>query len=92
MDPEGARRTDDVADDVLDALAAGSEDGLTVFELRTHVDADIDAIERALADLKQTDRIVVDDDGDRTTIHPAEGADRDPTDGGTFLDRVRDVL
>jgi len=59
---------------VLDALADRAEEGMTVFELRTRVDVDIDRLENALADLKADDLIEVDEDGERTVIMPDEEA------------------
>jgi len=39
---------------VLDALADRREEGMTVFEIRSRVDVDIDRLEDALAELKGT--------------------------------------
>lgn len=55
---------------VLDALADRAEEGMTVFELRSRVDADIDSLEEALADLNADDLIEVEENGDRTVILP----------------------
>ena len=57
---------------VLDALVNRTEDGMTVFELRAAVSSDIDALEDALADLKDDDLITVEQHGSRTVIKPAE--------------------
>ncbi|RQH03275.1 DUF6432 family protein [Natrarchaeobius oligotrophus] len=57
---------------VLDALVDRSEEGMTVFELRAAVEAEIDDLEDALARLKTDGLIVVESDGDRTTIKPDE--------------------
>jgi hypothetical protein len=57
---------------VLDALADRAEEGMTVFELRSHVDADIDRLEAALADLKSDDLITVENDEQRTVILPED--------------------
>jgi len=57
---------------VLDALADRQDEGMTVFELRSHVDADIDTLEGALADLKEDDLIEAEHDGGRTVILPDE--------------------
>lgn len=57
---------------VLDALADRAEDGMTVFELRSEVDVDIDRLEDALADLKADGLIDVENDGNRTVILPDE--------------------
>lgn len=55
---------------VLDALAERSDDGMTVFELRSSVEVDIDRLESALANLKADDLIEVTDEGDQTHIVP----------------------
>ena len=57
---------------VLDALVNRADDGMTVFELRAAVPAEIDALEDALARLKDDELIVVDATGGRTVIKPAE--------------------
>ncbi len=57
---------------VLDALADRREDGMTVFELRSRVDVDIDRLETALAELKADDLIEVTEEGKRTLILPNE--------------------
>jgi hypothetical protein len=59
---------------VLDALADRAEEGMTVFELRSRVDADIDSLEEALADLNADDLIEVEENGGRTVILPDEDA------------------
>lgn len=59
---------------VLDALAGRTEEGMTVFELRSRVDIDIDRLEDALAELRADDLIEVDDAGDRTVIVPDDEA------------------
>lgn len=55
---------------VLDALVDRSEEGMTVFEIRSHVDEDIDDIEDALGALKRDGLIAVENDRDRTLIYP----------------------
>ena len=55
---------------VLDALVERGGDGMTVLEIRTAVDADIEAIQRALEALKRDDMIEVSTDGDSTLISP----------------------
>lgn len=59
---------------VLDALADRQREGMTVFELRSHVEVDIDRLETALAELKADGLIDVDKDGERTLILPDEDA------------------
>ncbi|MDX1747327.1 MAG: DUF6432 family protein [Halobacteriales archaeon] len=55
---------------VLDALVDRREDGMTVFELRTSVDADIDTLEEALAGLKEDELITVTKVGSGMVIKP----------------------
>ncbi len=62
------RREVEVA--VLDALVDRGGEGMSVLELRTAVDADIDAIESALTELKRDDLINVENSGDTTLIKP----------------------
>jgi len=57
---------------ILDALADRPEEGLTVFELRSHADVDIDSLEDALANLKEDDLIEVTNEAQRTVIVPEE--------------------
>jgi len=90
------RDRDSVEVSVLDALVDRSDEGMTVFEIRSHVEADIDDIEGALATLKDDDLIIVDDNGDRTVIKPDDsvvpdpGEPQDPEE--SIFDRVRDRL
>lgn len=67
---------------VLDALVERGEEGMTVFELRAAVDEDIDAIETALAALKEDSLISVDaaDATDRVVIVPDDRVVPDPED------------
>lgn len=55
---------------VLDALVDRHEEGMTVFELRSHADVDIDRIEEALAELKSAGLIEVEKEGGTTRIYP----------------------
>jgi hypothetical protein len=76
---------------VLDALADRAEEGMTVFELRSHVDVDIDRLEGALADLKRDDLITVENDNQRTVIVPEDhvvGPVDDSDDPG-LVDQIR---
>lgn len=63
---------------VLDALVDRNEEGMTVLELRSRVDAGIDQLEEALAELKAADLIDVDNEGERTVIYPADRVVPDP--------------
>ena len=80
---------------VLDALVDRNGDGMTVFEIRSRVDADIDEIETALGRLKEEDLISVDHENTPVVIVPAERVIPDPdeeTDDQTFIDRIRERL
>jgi DNA-binding transcriptional ArsR family regulator len=88
------RNRRDVEVAVLDALVDRAEEGMTVFELRAAVDADIDTLEEALADLKNDGLIVVEDDDDRVRIRPAEKVVPDPNENPgndrSLVDQLRD--
>lgn len=56
---------------VLDALVDHSEAGMSVFELRAAVPAEIDALEAALSVLKDEGLIAVERSEGRTVIKPA---------------------
>lgn len=79
---------------VLDALADRREEGMTVFELRSRVDVDIDTLEAALADLKADELIEVTSEGERTVIVPEEGivGPVDPDEDDSVVGWVRDRL
>ncbi len=55
---------------VLDALVDRSEDGMSVFELRAAVEADIDELETALETLKTDNLILVESTANETVIKP----------------------
>ena len=75
---------------VLDALADRGADGMTVFELRSHVDLDIDSLEGALAELKADDLITVEENDDRTLIAADEAViGPDQPDEDSIFDQVR---
>ena len=77
---------------ILDALVDRREEGMTVLELRSRVDTDIDGIEAALESLKADGLIVVDPGESRTVIRPAGRVipDREPQDDDrSFFERVR---
>ncbi|WP_435344460.1 DUF6432 family protein [Haloarchaeobius sp. HRN-SO-5] len=74
------RDRDDIDVSVLDALVDRHNDGMTVFELRSHVEEDIDDLEQSLAGLKEDDLISVEQDGSRTVIKPADEVVPDPED------------
>lgn len=64
------RDRDEVEVAVLDALVERREEGMTVLELRSSVDAGIDQIESALPDLKEEGLIRVENEGERTRLYP----------------------
>ena len=81
--------------EVLDALVDRPEDGMTVFELRSHADVSIHDMEDALESLKDDDLIDVDETVDRTVIKPADRVIPDLDDQSTdqsFLEELRDRL
>ncbi|AQL42376.1 MarR family transcriptional regulator [Halorientalis sp. IM1011] len=79
---------------VLDALADRRDDGMTVFELRSRVDADIDELESALADLKADGLIEATEEDERTVILPEDHVigQYDPDEERSLLDRIRSWL
>lgn len=85
------RDRDDTQVSVLDALADRQDEGMTVFELRTRVEADIDGLEAALADLKGDDLIEVTEDGERTVIVPDEDVvgPVEPDESGGVFEEIR---
>ncbi|WP_439028528.1 DUF6432 family protein [Haloarchaeobius sp. DT45] len=89
------RNRADIDVSVLDALVDRAEDGMTVFELRSHVEADIDDLETALAGLKEDGLIVVEQSTSRTVIKPAEQVIPDPEDlaeDPSLIDELRKKL
>jgi DNA-binding transcriptional ArsR family regulator len=82
---------------VLDALVDRTEEGMTVFELRTGVDVDIDELEAALGDLKDAGLIDVENDDGPMRIYPDERVvpEFDPEDSGggpSLIERVKKRL
>ena len=80
---------------VLDALVDRHEEGMTVFELRSHTDVDIDRIEEALAELKSSGLIEVEKEGGTTRIFPDERVVPDPNEGPeerSWLERLLERL
>lgn len=91
------RDRDDVEVAILDALVDRPEGGMTVFELRSRVDADIDDIETALAALKRDGLIAVersDGAGSRPVIKPDDRVipTGDDYTGPSLFDRLRERL
>lgn len=85
------RDRDDTEVAVLDALAERNGEGMTVFSIRTAVEADIDEIEQALANLKRDDLIEASQDGDRTviTVDDAVVGPEENADDEDFLTQLR---
>ena len=82
---------------VLDALVERTEEGMTVFELRSDADVDIDDLEAALSDLKAAGLIRVENEDDPMRIYPDDSVVPDPDDAESnedpsLLDRIRDRL
>ena len=80
---------------VLDALVDRGEEGMTVFELRSHVDVGIDELETALANLKEDDLISANAADQRTLITPDERVIPDPDEevgDPSFVDRIIERL
>ncbi|MFB6303127.1 MAG: DUF6432 family protein [Haloferacaceae archaeon] len=81
---------------VLDALVDRGEEGMTVLELRSTVDEDIDTLEAALTSLTEDDLIDAERDGTRLTIYPADRVVPEPEDvedpDRGLVDIVRDRL
>ncbi|WP_224447875.1 DUF6432 family protein [Haloprofundus salilacus] len=90
------RNRGDVDVAILDALVDRADEGMTVLELRAAVDADIDTLESALADLKEDSLITVDRQEERVLIMPADRVIPDPEEAvendRSLLDAVRDRL
>lgn len=57
---------------VLDALVERSDDGMTVLELRSRVDVEIDVLEAALSSLKADELIVAERTNNQLVIIPAD--------------------
>lgn len=88
---------DEVQVAILQALVDRPEEGLTVFELRTHVGENIDDIETALSALKRDGLIEVHDgarEGGNAVIKPADRVVPLGDDGAdeSTLDRLRERL
>lgn len=79
---------------VLDALADRGAEGMTVFEVRTHTDLDIDSIESALSALKADGLIEVNSEDGRTLLVPEQSVitDEQPSDDDSLLDSIRRQL
>jgi DNA-binding transcriptional ArsR family regulator len=77
---------------VLDALVERPSEGMTVFELRSHVDASIDDLEDALGSLKADGLIDAEENGGRTVFLVDERVIPDgneQADEPSWLDAIR---
>lgn len=80
---------------VLEALVDRQHEGLTVFELRSHADIEIDTLEVTLRELKAENLITVQKNDNRTVILPDESVVPDENAPGvdsSLIDRIRDRL
>ena len=82
---------------VLDTLVDRTDEGMTVFELRSGVEVDIDELEAVLAELKEAGLITVENDDGPMRIYPHDRVVPDPDaetdeDPASFVDVVRDRL
>ncbi|MFP4591023.1 MAG: DUF6432 family protein [Halobacteriales archaeon] len=79
---------------VLEALRNRAEEGMTVFEVRNRVAADIDRIEEALERCKVAGFIEADREGDRLVLYPTDAGLRavDDAEDAGLVDRLRDRL
>lgn len=90
-----ARQEDERDAAVLAVLSERPEEGMTIFELRSQVDADIDTIESSLERLKSRDLIETEQADDRLTIRPTEAAmdvADDRTETSSWIDQIRERL
>lgn len=90
-----ASNRDEVELAVLDAVLERGEEGITVLELRSLVDTEIDGIEKALTALKEDELIVVEPTADGAVIRPADHVSADDTASEqppSLIDRILDRL
>jgi hypothetical protein len=87
------RDRDDTEVAVLDALVNRTEEGMTVFELRTDVEVDIDDLETALAELKDAGLITVENGDGPMRIYPDDRVvpefDAEETTETSLIDRLK---
>ncbi|CAI48308.1 uncharacterized protein NP_0434A [Natronomonas pharaonis DSM 2160] len=81
---------------VLDALVDRAEEGMTVFELRSGTETDIDDLEAALSTLKEEGLITVENSDDEPMrIYPEPKVVPEPSENGeepSLLSSLRDRL
>lgn len=90
----GSGAGDDVETAILAALRERADEGLTIFELRHRVPADIDTIESCLEGLKARDLIETERSEGRLTIRPTDAGMQhiDRGDDGSWFERIRQRL
>ncbi|WP_128477395.1 DUF6432 family protein [Halorussus pelagicus] len=89
------RNREEVEVAVLDALVDRNDDGMTVFEIRSHVETDIDDLETALANLKEDGLIAANEGDHRTLITPDDRVIPDPEEDAeepSFVDQIIERL
>lgn len=89
------RRRDDTEVAVLEALADRYGEGMTVFELRSEVGADIDELETAISGLKEADLIAAEESNGRTLITVDEDVveqESPEAEDADIIDRILDRL
>lgn len=89
------RNRNSVEVDILDALVDRNEAGITVFELRSRVDADIDELETALSELKDDGLLTTSKEDGRLVIIPDDRIIPDPDEEEhepSVFDRIREKL
>lgn len=80
---------------ILDTLIEGPDAGMTIFEIRSHVDFDIEALEPALAQLRDRGKITIEYGEDRSVIRVKENAitpDDRIQPSRSWTDRIRKYL
>lgn len=90
---------DEVEVAILEALVDRHEAGMTVFELRTRVEVDIETLEPALNNLREDGLITIDYGEDRSVIRPKErvlpSENQNPDDPGileSIIGRIREFF
>jgi predicted transcriptional regulator len=78
---------------VLDALVDRPDEGMSVLELRTRVDVDIDTLEEALSSLKEESLIDTDRSDEQLVITPADRVvpdEKEENNDQSMYDNIRD--
>lgn len=80
---------------ILEALLQRAEEGMTIFELRNQIDANIDTIEASLERLKDRGLIQTEQTDGRVSIRPTERAlrlHREESTAQSWFERIREWL